>query len=149
MHCLNSLRQLAYPEYYNNGTHSHGHGKRGRSRGGSEMFAVHVNHCVDILMQAIQCSGNVNLITMHWVETQPYPFPDMSVNRQCVDFDALTAWRREHTLDMDKYVATMRKRDDRRYTQLPAPDQYYEHYLPDVPNPNHVGGAHPDEDFNL
>ena len=31
-------------------------------------------------MQALQCSGNVNLITMHWVETQDYPFPDMYVD---------------------------------------------------------------------
>lgn len=147
MHCLNSLRQLAYPEYYGNGTHHGKHGKHGKR--GSEMFAVHVNHCVDILMQAIQCSGNANLITMHWVETQPYPFPDMSVNRQCVDFDRLSAWRRAHTLDMDRYVATMRRKPGRRYTELPAPDQYYAHYLPGVPNPNHAGGAHPGEDFNL
>ena len=38
---------------------------------------IHVNHCVDILLQGIQCSGNVDLIPLHWVETQEYPFPDM------------------------------------------------------------------------
>jgi hypothetical protein len=68
LHCLNSLRQIAYGDYYdrivgdvNNIT----------------LREIHINHCVDMLMQTIQCSGNVGLITMHWVETQEYPFPDM------------------------------------------------------------------------
>lgn len=72
LHCLNSLRQIAYGEYYN------------MTIGRADEFTmreIHINHCVDILMQALQCSGNANLITMHWVETQDYPFPDMYVGR--------------------------------------------------------------------
>lgn len=38
---------------------------------------IHLNHCIDMVLQTLQCSGNVNLITLHWVETQEYPFPDM------------------------------------------------------------------------
>ncbi|KAK8012775.1 hypothetical protein PG991_010150 [Apiospora marii] len=152
LHCLNTLRQLAYPEYYSNKTHPHpktqGSEKRGKKQK-SEILAIHVNHCVDMLMQAIQCSGNVNLITMHWVEEQPYPFPDMSVNRQCIDFDKLSQWRKENTLDMEKYVETMRKKEGRHYNQLKAPDAYYEYYMPGAVNPNHLNGANPGEDFNL
>ncbi|KAK7966804.1 uncharacterized protein PG986_001081 [Apiospora aurea] len=155
LHCLNTLRQLAYPEYYSNITHQNsmttgskkGEGKRKKKK--SEILAIHVNHCVDMLMQAIQCSGNVNLITMHWVEEQPYPFPDMSVNRQCIDFDKLITWRKDNTLDMEKYVKTMRKKEDRDYSQLKAPDAYYKYYMPDAVNPNHLNGANPGEDFNL
>ncbi|KAK8066275.1 hypothetical protein PG997_013022 [Apiospora hydei] len=155
LHCLNTLRQLAYPEYYSNITHQNsmttgsekGEGKRKKKK--SEILAIHVNHCVDMLMQAIQCSGNVNLITMHWVEEQPYPFPDMSVNRQCIDFDKLSTWRKDNTLDMEKYVKTMRKKEDRDYSQLKAPDAYYKYYMPDAVNPNHLNDANPGEDFNL
>ena len=154
LHCLNTLRQLAYSEYYySNGTHHHsttaGAEKRSRKKEKSEVLDIHVNHCVDMLMQAIQCSGNVNLITMHWVEEQPYPFPDMSVNRQCINFDSLSQWRKKNTLDMEKYVKTMRKKEGKHYSQLRAPDAYYKYYMPDAVNPNHIDGANPGEDFNL
>ncbi|KAK8030712.1 hypothetical protein PG990_000446 [Apiospora arundinis] len=154
LHCLNTLRQLAYPEYYANSTHQHSPSASSKKENNmkkrrSEILAIHVNHCVDMLMQAIQCSGNVNLITMHWVEEQPYPFPDMSVNRQCINFDKLSQWRKENTLDMEKYVKTMRKKEDKQYNQLKAPDAYYKYYMPKAVNPNHRNGANPGEDFNL
>ncbi|KAI5458861.1 hypothetical protein BGZ63DRAFT_514274, partial [Mariannaea sp. PMI_226] len=94
LHCLNMLRKIAYGQYYN------------MSQGSATSLTrteLHINHCVDIIMQALQCSGNLNLITYHWVETQPYPFPDMSVNRQCANFGALTSWRKENTVNMTKY----------------------------------------------
>lgn len=68
LHCLNSLRRIAYGAYY---SEEMGNATR------ASMTEIHINHCVDMLAQALQCSGNVNLITMHWVETQVYPFPDM------------------------------------------------------------------------
>lgn len=69
LHCLNMPRKISYGEYYNQ---SIGHAENTTS-----MREVHINHCVDILMQMIQCSGNVNLITMHWTETQKLPWPDL------------------------------------------------------------------------
>lgn len=69
LHCLNSLRQIAYGKYYERA--------RGSAEGEPSIRDIHINHCADILYQALVCSGNVNLISMHWVETQSYPFPDM------------------------------------------------------------------------
>lgn len=46
---------------------------------------------------------------MHWMERQQYPFPDMSTNRQCVDFDRIVDWRNDNRIDMKKFVATMKK----------------------------------------
>ncbi len=71
LHCLNSLAPIAYGSFYN---------ETGVDANARTLRELHVNHCVDIVMQALQCSGNVNLITMHWVETQEYPFPDMCVS---------------------------------------------------------------------
>ncbi|KAH7028123.1 tat pathway signal sequence [Microdochium trichocladiopsis] len=116
LHCLNFLRKLIYPSYYNTSNWHHADVEG--------FFEIHMNHCVDIVMQAIQCSGNVNLITLHWVETQPYPFPDMSVNRQCVNFEGLTQWRLDNTIDMDKYGLVMQK--PKGVKQQPAPEGYYE-----------------------
>lgn len=98
-------------------------------------------------MQGIQCSGNLNLITMHWVETHGYPFPDMSINKQCVDFDKLTEWRKENSVDMDKYVEKMKMKEG--VNALPAPDEFYKNFFPDAVNPNHINGANPGKDFNL
>ncbi|KAI0477076.1 hypothetical protein GGR56DRAFT_691237 [Xylariaceae sp. FL0804] len=141
LHCLNTLRKIAYPGRYGNHTAHVDAGPEG-------MHEVHLNHCVDILMQALQCSGNVNLITLHWVETQRWPFPDMSVRRRCVDFEGLTRWRLDNGIDMDKYMDVMRTKPA-GVKELPAPDLFYKYYMPDRVNPNHLDGANPDNDFNL
>ncbi|KAK8923291.1 hypothetical protein VCV18_007354 [Metarhizium anisopliae] len=136
LHCLNSLRQIAYGAYYNAST---------VNPKVARLPEIHVNHCVDILMQALQCSGNVNIITLDWVETQTYPFPDMSVNRQCVNFERLTAWRKENTIDMDKYIQVMKKPKGVR--GRPMADQFYAYH--NLDNPNHLHGANLDQDFNV
>lgn len=71
LHCLNTLRQYAYADYYNMTALD--------ASDGNSMMALHVNHCVDILLQEIQCNGNVGFITSQWVENQRYPQPDMYV----------------------------------------------------------------------
>ena len=40
---------------------------------------LHMNHCFDILLQALQCSGNLDMIPLVWMYTQAYPFADMYV----------------------------------------------------------------------
>lgn len=58
LHCLNTLRMIAYPDYYEPGEKCNEH---------PEMWYVHVNHCVDILMQNIMCNANVDLYTLQWM----------------------------------------------------------------------------------
>lgn len=72
LHCLNTLRHIAYGSYYNKSMAD-------ASLAKPSLKEIHLNHCVDILVQALQCSANVNFITMDWVETQKHPFPDMYV----------------------------------------------------------------------
>ncbi|KAL5380569.1 hypothetical protein DPSP01_007633 [Paraphaeosphaeria sporulosa] len=142
LHCLNMLRKLVYPEYYPNARMQFPHAQDPKV-----MFEIHMDHCIDMLMQTIQCSGNLNLITMHWVNEEAIPFPDMSINKQCVaDFDALTQWRKEHQVDPVKYVKMKKPKDVK---QLPEADMWYTHFRPDKVNPNHVNGTNPDKDFNL
>jgi hypothetical protein len=128
VHCLNSLRHMAYGEYYNLSM-ARAHMIKHRE--------IHINHCIDILLQGIQCSGNLDLIPLHWMETQEYPFPDMSINKQCVNFDKFTDWRKANTIDMEKYVKAMHMPEGEKpgIKQLPAADQYYEYW--GYENPNH------------
>lgn len=52
IHCLNQLRKFAYADYY--------HMKIANADPEAlTTHEVHTNHCVDILLQAIQCSGNL------------------------------------------------------------------------------------------
>ncbi|KAI8947800.1 hypothetical protein F4801DRAFT_592301 [Xylaria longipes] len=99
LHCLNTLRQYAYADYYNL--------TKLDANDGNSLMAVHVNHCVDILLQEIKCSGNVGFITSGWIENMRYPQPDMSINRKCIAFDSVVAWRDAHTVDMAKYEKFM------------------------------------------
>ncbi|KAH8646942.1 tat pathway signal sequence, partial [Tricladium varicosporioides] len=136
LHCLNSLRKIAYGKYYNKSTvDAHG----------TSLREIHVNHCVDILMQALMCSGNVNILTSHWVATQPLPFPDMSANRKCINFDKLQDWRNAHAVDLGTYLRVMRK--PKGVKERPAPDALYEYH--NWENPNHINGSNTDEDFNF
>ncbi|KAJ4378179.1 hypothetical protein N0V83_001013 [Neocucurbitaria cava] len=146
VHCLNSLRHMAYGTYYNLSM-ARAHTIKQRE--------IHINHCIDILLQGIQCNANLDLIPLHWVETQQYPFPDMSINKKCVDFEGLTQWRKENTIDMERYVEVMKRPagDKPGIKQHPAADQYYEYW--GYENPNHkpvAEGGHGiplDEDSNL
>ena len=88
IHCLNSLRKFAYGGYCKLNweakllrtplTLSTDNQSMARVNV-TKQREIHVNHCIDMVLQTLQCSGNVNLMTLHWVETQEYPFPDMSV----------------------------------------------------------------------
>ncbi|KAL5407595.1 hypothetical protein PMIN03_007070 [Paraphaeosphaeria minitans] len=128
LHCLNSLRKVVYGGYYN----------MSQARADKVMQReLHMNHCFDILLQSIQCSGNLDMIPLVWMYTQAYPFADMSINKKCHNFDKFTDWRRENSIDMDKYVEVMKQPEGDKpgIKQLPAADKYYEYWGYD--NPNH------------
>ncbi|OTA98180.1 hypothetical protein M426DRAFT_77114 [Hypoxylon sp. CI-4A] len=138
IHCLNTLRQNAYRGYYHLTTRNHSV---------MGLPEIHINHCVDILLQALQCSGNVNFMTYHWVAGQEYPQPDMSINRQCMNFEKLSAFRKENGLDLDKYVRVMKKSLHPGVKERHQSDAYY--YWYNETNPNHINGANSGEDFNM
>jgi hypothetical protein len=114
LHCLNSLRKLVYPDYYAFSNSSMRH---------PQLWYIHFEHCIDILMQNIMCTANTDLVTMNWMETQSNPFPDFSINHQCRDFETLVRWRKENSVDIEKWIQ-MKKPDGVR--QVPAPKAYYE-----------------------
>ena len=75
LHCLNSLRQYSYPEYYN---------------GSSAIFTYnplqqrqHLDHCIDIIRQTLMCHADVGLVTQSWVKNHPNPYPDFSTWHKC------------------------------------------------------------------
>ncbi|KAG5984154.1 hypothetical protein E4U55_005867 [Claviceps digitariae] len=122
LHCLNALRQAAYANYYNQ-TIADATKK-------NSLTEIHLNHCVDILFQHISCSNNLNLVTRHWTEDREYPFPDFSINAHCINFEKLTKWHKEASIDMEKYVRVMKKPPGVK--EQPAevwhPESWFEHH---------------------
>lgn len=75
IHCLNTLRTMAYARYYNRTALDVSSSSSDPAK--ANIDAVHINHCVDMLMTAIKCSGNVGFITSNWVKGVKFPQPDM------------------------------------------------------------------------
>ncbi|KAG8670808.1 hypothetical protein FPOAC2_04111 [Fusarium poae] len=116
IHCLNLLRHLAWAEYHRNGT---------AKKPFSELHWIHVSHCTDILMQNLMCSGNLDIITFNWVETQTNPFPDFAVNHQCRDFETIYEWQDKNSVPKEWGRNVTRPEGAK---QIPISEEYYRIY---------------------
>ncbi|KAI9704085.1 MAG: hypothetical protein M1836_006946 [Candelina mexicana] len=79
LHCLNMLRKATYPNHYPVPFSAH-------------ETRVHLDHCIDYLRLALQCHGDVSVITHHWVNGTDVPKADFSTQHKCRDFDGILAW---------------------------------------------------------
>ncbi|KAL4807362.1 hypothetical protein BDV18DRAFT_151968 [Aspergillus unguis] len=98
IHCLNLLRKSAFEAYP-------GYKPTPPLDPKYKHWWIHMGHCVDILLQNIQCNANTEVLTLNWVEDRHPPWPDFSVNRKCGDFDALKQWQKDHAVDPEKWDA--------------------------------------------
>ena len=114
IHCINALRKVAFEDFFDETP------KR-RRRG--EIHYIHLRHCTDMLLQNVMCHADADLVTFNWMDTQSFPFPDMSINRKCRDLDALIRWKDERVVDTEKYLAW---RKPPGVKQIPAEKGYYE-----------------------
>lgn len=84
VHCVMGLWQAAHPEYYwPNATVEQQAANR-----------HHVNHCLDYLMQAAMCHGDVGFMTYHWDMKKPAPYWK-AAEHTCVDFEGIRGWLHE------------------------------------------------------
>lgn len=71
----------------------------------------HIGHCVDLLMQNIQCSGTTDFYTFTYVDTFNQPYPDFSINHKCRNFDTLVDWAEKNKIGDDgdaEYLAKIK-----------------------------------------
>ena len=114
IHCLNELRKMTFEDYGESEPKSKPHGK---------LWWIHLRHCLDMLTQDMLCHADADLVTYQWVDTQPNPFPDFSINRRCRSIDELLQYRDEHKVDVAKYIAM--KKPKWNITQVPHEPGYY------------------------
>ena len=85
LHCLKSIRQAFYPEYYpDDGRHK----------------LDHIDHCIDNLRMAIMCNADISLQTFDWVDNSPRPLANFKTEHECLDFEALDSWAEDHSFDL-------------------------------------------------
>lgn len=113
-HCLNEIRKMTFEDYGAQEVKKHKHGR---------FWWVHLRHCVDLLMQDQLCHADADMITYNWVDTQKYPWPNMSINRKCRSWDSLMDWGKKHVVDPDKLKGFSKPEG---VVELPFERGYYE-----------------------
>jgi hypothetical protein len=131
LHCFNEIRKEAFKDYSldNEKTEDHHHRqsrpqhqqqqrqKNKKTKRHGEVFWLHLRHCTDIVTQNLMCHGDASMFPFVWMESQRLPYPDMSVEKKCVDFDALKRWRNERGIVVDD-MKTIRKPKDVKHEMM-------------------------------
>lgn len=113
LHCVDMLRKEIYHPW--SGLDE----AKKLKMGGERQHWAHVGHCIDILAQAIKCSGSVDMIMFNWVEGWDQPFPDFATQKVCRDFDALLEYVNSVSIPHEVFQAM--KQPPKGYQRLPEP----------------------------
>ncbi|KKZ61176.1 hypothetical protein EMCG_04225 [[Emmonsia] crescens] len=60
----------------------------------------HVDHCIDMVRQALMCHADTTLIT--WNGTFVDAEPDFYAKHQCRNFDLIHKWSKKHEVNMEE-----------------------------------------------
>ncbi|TDZ21045.1 Cyclochlorotine biosynthesis protein O [Colletotrichum orbiculare MAFF 240422] len=93
LHCLNLLWQATHFEYYH---------ELGDAIGTQKEKALrnHLDHCVDILRQNLQCTSDLGVLTYAWVDGRDDPWPDFSTQHKCRNFEKVVDWGNKRTVPL-------------------------------------------------
>lgn len=56
-------------------------------------FTDHILHCQYVLMQALTCHADLEVVTFNKIKGFKGPFADFSVERRCRNFDEILEWK--------------------------------------------------------
>ncbi|EAU30959.1 conserved hypothetical protein [Aspergillus terreus NIH2624] len=68
LHCVNLIRQYTYLDYY-----SRPENRPPSFTDSNHTLRLHIDHCIDMLRQVVQCQGDAGIVTSSWVEGFPDP----------------------------------------------------------------------------
>lgn len=104
LYCLNAVRQAIFPQYYDYGNTS--------------FYWAHIYHCLHLLLDALKCASQTDLVTYYWMEGALVAQPDFAVNTMCRDWQGLKEWQNEYELD-NAAVKKWRKPEEREVSCPP------------------------------
>lgn len=87
LHCLNYIRKFIF---------RNGNYKDMFPESDLENQLNHVGHCVDMIRQSLICEGDIAISTYDWKMDHLLPWPNFRVAHECVDWDSIMAWAKEH-----------------------------------------------------
>ncbi|KAI1098230.1 hypothetical protein F4804DRAFT_132908 [Jackrogersella minutella] len=115
VHCLNVLRHESF-RYWN---------REGETvPKWNHIHWVHIQHCLGMMMEHLLCNADAGFLTYNWVEHEKYPFPDMSVRKQCRDWTQLVEYRDSHAVNESLYLNWAKPEG---ITQLKQPQDWWDH----------------------
>ncbi len=62
-------------------------------------YCPSLEHCLDIIRQAIQCQGDASLLTMKWGKNDAVPLGNFTMPHECVNWERLNSWAGERSFD--------------------------------------------------
>ncbi|KAK2800819.1 hypothetical protein FQN50_007960 [Emmonsiellopsis sp. PD_5] len=87
LHCLDKVRRYLHNDYYHMEDHD-----------STVPLIDHMDHCIDMLRQALMCQADSTLIT--WEGPFTNPKPDFSATHYCRSFDTIHDWAKEREIDV-------------------------------------------------
>ncbi|PGH08341.1 hypothetical protein AJ79_06028 [Helicocarpus griseus UAMH5409] len=87
LHCLDMVRRYVHNDHYQMDGHD-----------SSVPIVDHIDHCIDMIRQALMCHADTTLIT--WKGTFNRPEPDFNAEHQCKKFDKIRDWAKNHEVNM-------------------------------------------------
>ncbi|RAH48910.1 oxidase ustYa family protein [Aspergillus brunneoviolaceus CBS 621.78] len=96
LHCVNLVRQYTYYDYY-----SQLENRPAEFNDSNETLRLHVDHCIDMLRQVIQCNGDVGVVTRSWVKGRALSYPDFSVWHKCRKLEPIAQYSKAHEIDTE------------------------------------------------
>ncbi|CAJ2509453.1 Uu.00g144790.m01.CDS01 [Anthostomella pinea] len=96
IHCLNLIRKALWREDYPDALEMTEFGTVNRTA----PKALHIDHCVNSIREAMMCSADITPIPFHTVnETDLHVFPELAATHTCRDFDAIREWARPRQVE--------------------------------------------------
>ncbi|RAH63528.1 hypothetical protein BO85DRAFT_495449 [Aspergillus piperis CBS 112811] len=96
LHCVNLVRQYTYYGYY-----SKLDNKPVEFSDSNETLRLHVDHCIDMLRQVIQCNGDVGVVTRSWVKGRQINYPDFSVWHKCRRLEPIMEYAKANEIESE------------------------------------------------
>lgn len=92
VHCVDALRKGLWFHY------KHYKAKNDPIFMDADPPEKHLMHCVEMLRNAVMCSGDVSLVTYNWKKGHPGPKASFKSLHSCAKWDKIAEWRSAHNV---------------------------------------------------
>lgn len=89
LHCLYNVYRYNHLDHY------------GEDPSGPAWRQEHTDHCIDNLRQFVMCHGGGGVSTFHWLPSRRIPWPQITDDEVCIDWDRFHGWVNQHSVNMD------------------------------------------------